>query len=261
MENLDLEVARRHLDKFLREKEGEKLKPYRCSAGIPTIGVGATTYPDGRKVTMRDAPITREQMDRMLATEIERAIDIVLEMVDHEVTTGQLVALVSCGYNIGFPALAGSSMTKAHKRGDYVAAAQAFTLWDKAKDPKTGQLVQVPGLLARRSQEAAAYLSDSLPVTRPVQAVAPESNLAKSPIMQAGVVAVAGGSAVLGAVPVDPPAAAVAVPQAAAAASTPVRIAAEALGISPTLVAGLILILCGAVVVYWRFKQRQAGRA
>ena len=44
-----------------RVAEGLKLKPYLCSAGVPTIGIGSTIYPDGTRVTMLDKEITEEQ--------------------------------------------------------------------------------------------------------------------------------------------------------------------------------------------------------
>ena len=40
--------------------EGLKLKPYLCSAKIPTIGYGNTYYPDGKRVTLLDKEITKE---------------------------------------------------------------------------------------------------------------------------------------------------------------------------------------------------------
>jgi GH24 family phage-related lysozyme (muramidase) len=41
-----------------RRFEGFFSHPYLCPAGVPTIGYGATYYEDGRKVTLRDPPIT-----------------------------------------------------------------------------------------------------------------------------------------------------------------------------------------------------------
>ena len=45
---------------LIAQFEGLRLKPYLCSAGVPTIGYGSTFYPSGRKVTMQDKPITQE---------------------------------------------------------------------------------------------------------------------------------------------------------------------------------------------------------
>jgi lysozyme len=42
---------------IIRECEGFRSKPYRCPAGIPTIGYGSTRYADGRCVKLTDDPI------------------------------------------------------------------------------------------------------------------------------------------------------------------------------------------------------------
>ncbi len=41
---------------LIKSFEGFSSKPYLCPAKIPTIGYGATFYPDGKKVTMKDSP-------------------------------------------------------------------------------------------------------------------------------------------------------------------------------------------------------------
>ena len=46
---------------LIKSFEGFSSKPYLCPAKIPTIGYGATFYPDGKKVTMKDSPITEEK--------------------------------------------------------------------------------------------------------------------------------------------------------------------------------------------------------
>jgi len=44
---------------LLAELEGLRLKPYLCTAGVPTIGLGNTFYEDGRKVTICLLTISR----------------------------------------------------------------------------------------------------------------------------------------------------------------------------------------------------------
>ena len=45
----------------LMRYEGYRAAPYRDTAGVPTIGIGSTQYPDGRRVGMGDKAVTREQ--------------------------------------------------------------------------------------------------------------------------------------------------------------------------------------------------------
>ena len=52
--------------------EGLYLRPYLCPAGVPTIGVGCTSYLDGRRVTLNDPPITREHALILLRQRILR---------------------------------------------------------------------------------------------------------------------------------------------------------------------------------------------
>ena len=47
-------------------------KPYIDAVGVVTIGYGNTYYPDGRKVTMQDAPITETQATILLETVFEK---------------------------------------------------------------------------------------------------------------------------------------------------------------------------------------------
>ena len=51
---------------LMRRFEGLYLTPYLCSAGVPTIGYGATYYEDGTRVTLFDAAITNERAEALL---------------------------------------------------------------------------------------------------------------------------------------------------------------------------------------------------
>jgi lysozyme len=259
---LDVEVAKSKIDKYLRRKEGERLSVYRCIAGVPTIGVGATSYPDGRKVTMRDQPITKERMDEMLGIEIGRYVDTVLEIVDHECTTMQLVALVMLAYNIGLNALRTSTLIKLHKKGQYSAAANAFRMWDQFTNPATGKKEQSPALLARRIQEAAIYLSDNLGTRPSPQAVASETKILRSPIAQAGAAVVSVGAGVIGNAPdlAEVPA----LPEVMTQTTTVLQQAstvAATMNVNLWVVGGLGLVAFGGVALYYRWKQRQSGFA
>lgn len=247
------------LDKYLRAEEGERLSPYLCEAKVPTIGVGATTYLDGRKVKLSDPPITREQMDRMLAVEIDRYINEVTEIAGGDVTTNQLVALVMLAYNIGFAGLRASTVIKAHKAGNYAAAGRAFSLWNKYRPEGPGTpLVEHPVLVARRLREAAIYLTPddmSEAHRKAPQAVEAESKLTKSPIAQAGAL-------IVGAPVVELATQASDGVSALKPAITAVKgLIVETLGIPPQWVVPALLIVAGLVVLRWRLKQRELGYA
>ena len=115
----------------------------------------------------------------------------------------ELDAMTSLAYNIGLgwsgrtkpkgakDGFRQSSVLRAHNRGDKLAAARAFSLWNRAR----GKVE--PGLTARRAEEAALYLADIDTEGSIPQAVEPESAMTTSPINKAS--AVAGGTAALAA--------------------------------------------------------------
>jgi lysozyme len=258
---MDINKAKAAIDKHLRKEEGERLEPYLCEAKVPTIGVGATTYPDGRRVKLSDPPITRAQMNEMLALEIDRSIGLVLEMTEAQCTTNQLIALVICGYNIGFPGLRGSSIIKAHKAKNYAAAARAFRLWNKYRPKGPGTPLEVhPVLDQRRAREAAIYSTpddDTVAAAPPAipQKVEPESKPSAGPIAVGGIATI-GAGVVNGLREVGESVGSVKVPMDAAKS-----LLVDTLGIPAEWILPGFLILVGAVVWHVRLKQRKEGWA
>jgi len=81
--------------------EGFSAKPYLDSVGIPTIGYGNTYYPGGKKVTMKDPAITKEQGIELLAAALPNYEKIVNSKVKIALNQNQFDALVSHAYNTG----------------------------------------------------------------------------------------------------------------------------------------------------------------
>lgn len=89
---------------IIKEFEGLSLKPYICSAGVPTIGYGTTRYPDGQKVTMKDSAITTEKAEFLLRHMVDN--EIVFTLVKTvpfwlAMNNNQKAALISFAYNLG----------------------------------------------------------------------------------------------------------------------------------------------------------------
>lgn len=137
--------------------EGFSAKPYLCPARVPTIGYGTTYYPNGKKVTMQDAPISREyaaQIGRMvIAKDFEAAID---KYVKVKLNQEQFDAVCSLLYNIGVPNFLGSSVLRHLNAGNFRAAADAFLPWNKGR--VNGELKVLPGLVTRRAAERKLFL-------------------------------------------------------------------------------------------------------
>lgn len=143
--------------------EGFRSHPYLDSAGIPTIGYGTTYYPNGKKVTMSDTPITKDTALAIKKQIIEQDFGFGVNLLfADEIKHGKLSqnafdALVSLAYNIGIRALKQSSVYRHIKAGDKKAAADAFLAWNKAR--VGGRLTVLSGLSKRRTAERALFLA------------------------------------------------------------------------------------------------------
>lgn len=138
---------------FLSNEEGIKLKPYLDSVGIPTIGIGCTYYPDGRKVTMLDDPLRNIQAAWDLFDNVNRHFLLtVYSTTRDDITQNEFNALLSICYNIGTSAFKGSTLLKrVNKNPNDPSITAAFRMWKSAGGK--------PILLERRNREAKLYFS------------------------------------------------------------------------------------------------------
>jgi lysozyme len=92
--------------------EGLSLTPYLCPAKIPTIGYGNTYYPNGKRVTMLDRAITKQEafdMFKIIADEFAIKLS---KLITSNVNQNQFNALVSFAYNVGIYGFANSTLLK-----------------------------------------------------------------------------------------------------------------------------------------------------
>ena len=94
------------------EFEGLSLKPYLCPAKIPTIGYGSTFYPDGKRVTLSDPPISKAQAFEMFKLIADKFAIGVIKCIKKEITQNMLNSLVSLAYNIGISNFMNSTLLK-----------------------------------------------------------------------------------------------------------------------------------------------------
>lgn len=138
---------------LIREFEGLRLKAYKDSAGIPTIGYGTIRYPDGTRVKMGDT-CTKEQAAAYQLHDLKWVIDAVDTMTTDELTQNQFDALCSFVYNVGATAYRDSTLRKkVNANPADRSIRQEFARWNKAG----GKVIQ--GLVNRRQKEAALYFS------------------------------------------------------------------------------------------------------
>ena len=137
---------------LIQQFEGFRAKPYKCPAGVPTIGYGATYYPDGKRVTMADRPVSEADATAMLRSMLASYEAGVSRYVQVPLTQGQFDALVSFAYNLGLSALKGSTLLRLVNARDYAGAAAQFLRWNRAG----GKVL--PGLTRRREAERKLFV-------------------------------------------------------------------------------------------------------
>ena len=155
---------------IIKRWESFRAKPYLCPAGIPTIGYGTTVYPNGRKVTLQDKPISesialtylQDYIERKLETQITAALQVTL-------SDNRFSALVSFAYNVGLgrkktstrsmiPGLLTSTLLKTINAAPGAPGIRdEFMKWTKST--VNGKKVVLPGLVSRRRDEADLYFT------------------------------------------------------------------------------------------------------
>lgn len=135
--------------KIIKQFEGLRLNAYHDGAGIPTIGYGHT------KGVYMGQTITQEQADEWIKAEVASFMTEVYELLNNEPTNNQLAAFTSFAYNVGIGAFKASTMLRLFNEGpNPTLVAAQFPRWvhDAAGNVE-------PGLVTRRAEEAALFLS------------------------------------------------------------------------------------------------------
>jgi lysozyme len=137
---------------LIKKFEGFSSKPYLCPAKICTIAYGATFYPNGKKVTMTDKPMTEVEGVELLKSMLTKFEQYVDSYCIDTITQNQFDALVSFCYNVGPANLKSSTLLKKvnTNHNDETIRAE-FMKWTKASNKV------LKGLVLRRQAEADLY--------------------------------------------------------------------------------------------------------
>ncbi len=142
--------------------ESLSLKPYLCPAGKATIGYGTTWYPNGKRVTMDDPWISKEQAEHYMRHAMQVTWHSLRKLLTRSPTVNQAAALLDLAYNIGVGVhdgvkgdIADSDLIAAFNRGDDARVGKEFPLWCHAR--VDGKLVKLPGLVKRRALDLQLY--------------------------------------------------------------------------------------------------------
>jgi len=148
---------------MIKHHEGVRSKPYRCPAGLWTVGVGHVLYPEQAAMKMPERmalPLKAEHdklwsiggVDAIFRSDLLRFESGVLRLCpDTANRQSHFDALVSFSFNLGLGALQSSTLRMKYNRGDVQGAADEILKWNKAG----GKVLQ--GLVKRRAAERALF--------------------------------------------------------------------------------------------------------
>lgn len=140
-------------EELLNEFEGFRPYPYKDVKGVPTIGYGTTTYPSGKKVSLKDSPVTEKEaikyrdyfINNWIIPAIQTEVTVIL-------TQNKVDALISFIYNVGPSAFETSHLLQRINHNDPCSLIiEEFKKWRKSG----GKVI--PGLVARREKESSYY--------------------------------------------------------------------------------------------------------
>jgi lysozyme len=146
-----VEEALRICANFLAREdiEGFRAAPYRCPAGVATIGIGSTVYENGIKVAMTDVAVTRDRARALCVAHLrKRTLPDVLRLCPGLDTPLRLAALLSFAYNLGTGVLPTSGLRREVNAKNWAAAGDQMKRWTRAGG------VVLKGLVKRRALEA-----------------------------------------------------------------------------------------------------------
>lgn len=126
---------------LLQRFESLRLRAYKDQGGKDTIGWGHLMLPGEPR------QITREQADKLLRTDVGRAVKTVQTLVTVPLWQSEFDALVSFVYNVGEAAFRKSTMLHQLKALNYREASYEFTRWVWVEGVKS------KGLIKRRKLE------------------------------------------------------------------------------------------------------------
>jgi lysozyme len=137
--------------KMLAHHEGVRQKPYKCPAGLWTVGVGhligdGKTLPDSWNKTF-----TLDEVYDILAKDVARFERGVSKYITVPLRQNEFDALVSFSFNLGLGVLQRSTLRQALNRGDKEGAIASLLKYNKAG----GKVLK--GLDNRRKDEAALF--------------------------------------------------------------------------------------------------------
>lgn len=156
---------------LIKSFEGFRESATQLAGGRWTIGYGhVRTAREGLTISEKDA-------EDLLVYDLKSAEDAIASMVFAPLLQNQFDALVSLVFNISVSQFRDSDILRNLNSGDYLAAANGFDLWRRAR--LHGRVIVVDALVRRRAAEKSMFLDHpSGPAAAPTPIVRPEMDTA-----------------------------------------------------------------------------------
>jgi lysozyme len=148
---------------IIKRHEGVSRRPYRCPAGLWTVGVGHLLYPEQARLPMPDRlvyPLAERDNRTLSDAEVDALLPADLRRFERGVARlcpaaihnqHQLDALVSFSFNVGLGALQRSTLRQKFNRSDVEGASGEFLRYVKSGGRT------LPGLKVRRVEESKVF--------------------------------------------------------------------------------------------------------
>lgn len=142
-----------YAEAVMKEHEGLRLKAYRCTSGVLTIGYGHT------RNVKTDQIINKDTAERFFVEDVEAVERLVdREPFAKDLSQGQYDALVSFLFNVKYSSYQTSTLRrKIINNVNDVTIPDEFRRWVYGTDPVTKKKIKLPGLVKRREWEASMY--------------------------------------------------------------------------------------------------------
>ena len=139
--------------RLIKHHEGVRNRPYRCPAGLWTVGVGHLIG-DGKSLPESwNRTFTQEEIDALLKRDLSRFESGLFKMLPNiKLKQCEFDALISFSFNLGLGCFQRSTIRQALLRGDKEAAMESLVKYCKAG----GKILK--GLQNRRLDEKQLFL-------------------------------------------------------------------------------------------------------
>jgi lysozyme len=152
-----MKTSQRGID-LIKHFEGVRSRPYRCAAGLWTVGVGHLIGNGKSLPPEYNRVFTTKEINELLRTDLQRFELGVLRMLPKmQLRQGEFDCIVSFSFNLGLGAFQRSSFRQALLRGDKTVAMQNLLKYSKAR--VNGVPKELRGLKLRRLAEKALFES------------------------------------------------------------------------------------------------------